>query len=348
MKPLERKKRRILLWTSVALFVVLGPLLAAYASGYRLDDALNVVRTGGIFIHSDVAGTRVYLNDKFVDRNGYFLRNTLIQNLRPNRTYHIRVEKDGYYWWEKTLYVRPNLVTEARVLMLPRTHTWKTIPATTTPEATRSGAPAVATSSRATSTPRVVPNPAYEELMAYFTATAQPQFAVVRATSAPHATSTQATSSAARAATTTVFSIALPPYLEEFMQREEGRWVDFRAQPTLRERNRVAAWLERGNVYAVWVGDRAAIPFYFCTITCKNTIVIDWQDDIRRFEFFPGRDDVLLVLNDKGLHAVELDDRSRQNVQTLIRGQFSDFRVRSGSTIIVRDDAQQRFLELIE
>lgn len=353
MKPLSDSTRNRFMLLLVGVFVVAAPFVIGYASGFRFDGAFSLVKTGGVFIHSNEPNTRIFIDDEFVESNGFLLRNTLVQNLTPGKTYTVRVEKDNYYWWEKTLYVRPNLVTEARLLMLPREHVWNEIFATTTLdvdpdaliEATTSSGIAVDDIATTTASSSVA-NPEYEALVEFFEEDRQ-QFEVDVATTTLVATTTgkgRLATTTLVASTTIVTEIQLPEYFD----KEEYELIDFETKQLLREKGRVAAWLQDGNVYAVWLGEEYAKPFYFCVLTCKNTIVVDWVDPIKRFAFYPDRDDVVLVLNDKGLHAVELDDRSRQNIQTLIEGENLDFRVRDGSDIIVWDKTNSVFLELVE
>lgn len=326
------------------VFVTLGPLVVGYATGYRFDSSFSLVKTGGIYLHSDEANTRVFIDNEFIEGNGFLLRNTLVQNLKPNRTYNIRVEKDGHFWWEKSLLVRPNLVTEARTLLLPTERVWETIPATTTLEVVpatpgTSSAPTPTQQSTTTASTSIA-NPQYEALVEFF-ADDRPQFAIDVATTTLVFDDRLGTSTAT---TTIITKIQLP----EYFNKPDFTFIDFEDKEMLRERNRNAIWLEEGNVYAVWLGDEVATPYYYCSIICTGTIVIDWVDEIHWFDFYPGRDDVVLVVNDNGLHAVELDDRSRQNIQTLREGSGFQARVQNGTDIIIWDTEGEAFFELVE
>jgi hypothetical protein len=66
-------------------------------------------------------------------------------------------------------------------------------------------------------------------------------------------------------------------------------------------------------------------------------IVLDWTDPIKAFDFLPGRDDVLVVLTENGLFAVEVDDRSERNVHPIYEKRGIDFRKSENDRIIVKD-----------
>jgi hypothetical protein len=119
MKPLSKTKRTFMLSLLSLAFIIFVPLLLLYSTGYRFDNSFQIVKTGGIFLHSNSASTSVYLDDEFIEDNGLILRNTLIQDLTPNESYRIAVLKEDFHNWEKDLFVLPNLVTEANVLLWP-------------------------------------------------------------------------------------------------------------------------------------------------------------------------------------------------------------------------------------
>ena len=119
MRPLSRSIRSKLFLFSVAVFVVGVPLLIGYSSGYRFDTVLTLAKTGGIFIHSDVGNTEVFVDGELVEKNGALLKNTLVQNLTPYEWYMVEVQREGYHSWRKYLPVGPNIVTEGTVLMVP-------------------------------------------------------------------------------------------------------------------------------------------------------------------------------------------------------------------------------------
>jgi hypothetical protein len=329
MHPLSRTFRRNLFWVLVVVFIVGTPILIGYSKGYRLDDALLIIETGGVYLHAEVPNSTVYIDGEFIEESGTFFKNTLVQDLRPNKQYEVWVEKDGYQSWTKVLPVYPNLVTEARVMMLPEEFVWRSITASTTVFVT-------ATSTKpevdedATSTPTTVPNPEYENLTAFF-AEDRDQFAV------EVATSTYVTIRGKKVATTTtIIEFQFPDWFSDFAST-----TVLAQQRMVRERDGIVAWLnESGDVYATWGKQLEPAPFYFCTATCTDMLVIDWAEPITRYEFYPNRNDVVIIGTERGVYAVELDARSPRNIQPFKEGAGLSFRVMNDGALVIFDGTE--------
>jgi len=334
MKPLSHRFRISSLIILVILFIILVPILWAFSAGYRLDDALSIVRTGGIYINSTIPNTRVFIDDEFVEDNGIFLKNTLIQTLRPNKRYTIHVEKEGYFPWTKELGVFPNLVTEARVLMLKSEPTYRIL--TKNPGATAQATSTVtSTRPNVATTTTIALNPEYESLVELFSSDNE-QFDI------EIATTTMMQTPKGKIATTTIL---MERVLPEFIL-ENSLVQDIESKIDIRELQKTIAWLDEGDVIVSWVGDEDLIPYFFCEADCKKLIGLSFNEDITRFDFYPGRNDVLLVLTELGLYAAEIDDRSGQNVQPVYLGKNLDFRVQDGSTIVIKEG--DKFIEVVE
>lgn len=112
MKPLSRRKRKIYLLGLFLAFVVLLPILLFYASGYRLSENFDLVKTGGLYIGVGETGADVYVDGKFIKRTSLLDRDAFVQDLLPG-SHSILVEKDGRFSWEKDLRVAEQRVTEA-------------------------------------------------------------------------------------------------------------------------------------------------------------------------------------------------------------------------------------------
>jgi hypothetical protein len=111
-------KRRILTIFFILLFLVLAPLIIFYANGNILSEGWNILATGGIFLKSMESGSELYIDNKLKDTTGFFTRDYLLKNLKPD-SYDILVKKEGYNTWENTINVDANRVTESNVFMLP-------------------------------------------------------------------------------------------------------------------------------------------------------------------------------------------------------------------------------------
>jgi hypothetical protein len=318
MKPLSRKLRRTTFWVMMVIFILGTPVLIGYSKGYRLNDALVLVQTGGVYLNSDISRATVYIDGDFVENNGAFLKNTLIQDLSPTRVYEIWVTKEGLQSWTKKLPVRAKFVTESYVLMLPEEFVWQTVEATTTLALPETGVKSTTT--------KVVDNPEYIDLETFFLSD-KDQYAVEVAT-----TTYTFVRGKRVATTTTVTEFQFPEWLMDIASSSV-----LSEKTMVREREGILAWIEGGNVVAIWARTEDPIPYYFCIETCKDSLVIDWSEDITRFEFYPNRNDVVVVGTERGIYAVELDSRSQRNIQPILEAPGLDFRFENDGTLTLFD-----------
>ncbi len=101
----------LLLITIVALGAI------AYGKGYRIskdETGRNIVAgTGLLVLTSAPDGARAFVNDELATATN----NTL--NLKPG-IYNVRIEKDGYFTWQKEIEIKNERVTETNALLFPR------------------------------------------------------------------------------------------------------------------------------------------------------------------------------------------------------------------------------------
>lgn len=118
---MTKRSRRIFFWLLVILFAALTPAIIGYSLGYRIDwEAKKIVATGSLFIKAKPNQAAVLLNGKLEKETSFLWGTALISNLKP-KNYLVSVEKDGYWKWSKNLAVSPELVTEARnVILFPK------------------------------------------------------------------------------------------------------------------------------------------------------------------------------------------------------------------------------------
>lgn len=96
------------------LLFVAAAVVVLYAQGYRLNISKGTVeKTGMILAKSIPEGAKVYLGGKIITAT-----NSPIANLKPG-TYRLKIEKEGYSSWEKTVPVEEGLVTAATALLPP-------------------------------------------------------------------------------------------------------------------------------------------------------------------------------------------------------------------------------------
>ena len=96
---LTRRVRRVIFYCFLTAFLITVTIVLSYGSGYRFNPALWLFRqTGTISINIEPTDARVFLNNEPVKK-------TLpmrLQNLLPGN-YEVRLERDGFYSWQKNL-----------------------------------------------------------------------------------------------------------------------------------------------------------------------------------------------------------------------------------------------------
>jgi hypothetical protein len=366
MRPLARSTRTKLFILSVLMFAVGVPLLIGYSLGYRFDTSFAVAKTGGIFIHADVGNTYVYLDGELIERNGAFLKNTLIQNLVPNKWYLIELHRDGYHDWRKLLPVGAHIVTEGRALMLPTERVWTQV--LPTPKDTVATSTTATTTEPATTTQeneeekrdeeegvRYLDPTLFEEIVAQFATPDYGEFYVeeniatttekLSASRTPTQRTTPKVPTAQSATHTEAYPYIFPDWIAATFIDE---YATTTTHTTFRERNGLLTWQKNGNIYARWLKEEEMPPFYFCihgmhdnaeeevvSVACAEELSIDWKDAITHYTFYPDRDDVLLVQVPTGVYAVELDNRSERNIQPVYEGDVAQFRLTERSTLLI-------------
>lgn len=110
----------------ISLLIIITTAAIFFASGYRItreDGQTFVEGTGVIVFTSKPDGARVYVNDRLTTATD----NTI--NLQPG-DYDVRIERDGYFSWQKKISVKQGEVSQANALLFPSTP--KLDPLTTT------------------------------------------------------------------------------------------------------------------------------------------------------------------------------------------------------------------------
>ncbi|MDD3887198.1 MAG: PEGA domain-containing protein [Patescibacteria group bacterium] len=106
---MRKLHRQILLTLSILIFIVVAPLLVFYAMGFRFDfRKLEVTKVGMLVVESQPESVNVFLNNKFVDNGTPFKSSSLTPG-----NYKIKVEKQGFFAWKKTLPVKSGKVNWA-------------------------------------------------------------------------------------------------------------------------------------------------------------------------------------------------------------------------------------------
>lgn len=110
-----KRTPRLLIVTIVIAFLIGGTLLAIkFAKGYRpnFKQGGSLKGTGLLSANSFPRGASVFINDKLTTATDDTL------NLPPGE-YQVKIAKDGYISWEKTLLLEPELVTQTNTRLFP-------------------------------------------------------------------------------------------------------------------------------------------------------------------------------------------------------------------------------------
>lgn len=108
--------RKILPWVYIFAFVLLGPILLFYTSGYRYNTKKGQIeRNGALIVDSTPKGASVFLDGSDTGEKTPIT----FQNITPG-WHMIRVERAGFIPWEKRLEVTAERVTFANGLWLWR------------------------------------------------------------------------------------------------------------------------------------------------------------------------------------------------------------------------------------
>jgi hypothetical protein len=105
--------RRTFLYSITFFFIIAAPAALFYAWGYSFDwQNKKPVLTGGFYLQSIPKKAEIYIDGKKKSATPAF-----IKRLIP-REYEIKISKQGYHFWKKTLKIESKLVTEAKNIIL--------------------------------------------------------------------------------------------------------------------------------------------------------------------------------------------------------------------------------------
>ncbi len=106
--PHRSERRSLIIVLSVFLFVILGTyLVTLFARGYRpnfqTQTGLTLKATGLLSATSKPKGASVYINDRLITATDDTI------NLPPDQ-YQLKIVKDGYISWQKTIQIKKEIV----------------------------------------------------------------------------------------------------------------------------------------------------------------------------------------------------------------------------------------------
>ena len=106
--------RRIVYLSFIFIFLIITPVVILYTAGYRYNFQKNKIqKTGILILKSNPAGASIYLNGELRTEK----TQARIANLLPD-DYNIKIEKENFYPWQKTLPIQSRLTTFAENITL--------------------------------------------------------------------------------------------------------------------------------------------------------------------------------------------------------------------------------------
>lgn len=125
---MTKKTRTILFSILLLLFLLITPTIILYSQGFRFDFGnKKFTRTGGLFLNISPRGAEIFLDGKSVKKTDVLFGSVFLRNILPKK-YTIKIEKEGYHTWEKTLEIKETEVTEARnIILFPKNINFETL-----------------------------------------------------------------------------------------------------------------------------------------------------------------------------------------------------------------------------
>lgn len=107
---------------------------------------------------------------------------------------------------------------------------------------------------------------------------------------------------------------------------------------------------DNGTDFSIfWEGSQNSAPYYFCGVfECSKRITVKKPtfERIIAHDFYPYRDDVILLLTESGLYGMQIDNEQRIQVFTLYNGKNIDFYIENNERIYIQDEETISLLEL--
>jgi len=76
------------------------------------------------------------------------------------------------------------------------------------------------------------------------------------------------------------------------------------------------------NIWIEWLASNSPLPYYFCNDDeCKSPLLILTSKlPLRNIDFYPSRNDILIIATQNGIFAVEVDGRGGRLLQPIYKG----------------------------
>ena len=356
INPLSQKRRRWLFRILTLLFFFIVPVFIFYATGYRIEigkEQTNIVGVGGIYAVTDGDDITLRVDGELVEDMRIFRSAAYVQNVESG-LHSVDTYGDGWQTWTKELMVRPHIVTRVESFNLPSVPQVRLVAAY-----------------KDTQNADVV----WEDFASDFAFASTTNESIVlfaSTTASTRLANPEYLYLSQRFASTTAERIEIRAQVEKLTERFTfGNEAATTTATTTKQLNDMYLREEAGEIFAGYIGDESKRPEYFCVMyesdeavalqygqhilddlrrlygeiemseepqkLCRNEIRIDrkWQE-VRYFDFVPGREGLVLMLLEDGLYVTEIDDRSWQNVQMLYPGRNLEVLI-DGGRIFIND-----------
>ncbi len=108
-------------------------------------------------------------------------------------------------------------------------------------------------------------------------------------------------------------------------------------------------WVANNTVHAAWLGSEEGRPYYFCinkSAPCPEDIeIFTGTAPIRALDFYPNRDDALLLTMGDSVSAIEIDPTPYHNSYPVFRGTKPEVRISRGA-VYIKDGSYIASIEL--
>ena len=116
----QQNKKILFIFFSI-LFFITSFLVVFYSLGWRFDWEKREITQPGIFYFKVFPkNAKIYIDNKFKKKTDFFFGSALIEDLLPKK-YDVKIEKQGFYSWEKNLEIKERQVTDAKnIILIPK------------------------------------------------------------------------------------------------------------------------------------------------------------------------------------------------------------------------------------
>lgn len=102
---------------------------------------------------------------------------------------------------------------------------------------------------------------------------------------------------------------------------------------------KIGLWRDKEEVFVSWYGKTESAPKYFCNkgICVKTIQIFNFKTEPIKIDFLPGYEGVIVVASKDEVFAMQIEDNSQKEAQTIYKGENLDFRIVNG-VIYVKDN----------